>query len=262
MMNEKTQDESLEANTKMVKLTRRPQLIPNTKTRLKVVAAIPCYNTQAHIAKVIAKTKRYVDDVIVIDDGSTDKTADEAKKAGAKVISHKTNAGYGEAIKSCFAATRDGKTGIVITIDGDGQHNPDEIPGLLSPISLREADIVIGSRFLTASKTMPRYRKLGIGVINFLWNFGSSTKVSDTQSGFRAYNINSTKDIQFSEKGMGISIEILENARRKGMIIRDVPITCSYENNNSAISARAFMHGLNVVFCVLKLRLGLNISRK
>jgi glycosyltransferase involved in cell wall biosynthesis len=225
------------------------------RENLKIIATIPCYNTQNHIAEVVVKTKRYVDEVIVIDDGSTDMTTNVARSAGAKVISHEINLGYGEAIKSCFAVTQAEKADIVVTIDGDGQHDPDEIPNVLLPILVKEADLVIGSRFLAVGKKMPRYRKFGIRIINYIWNLGSKIKVSDTQSGFRAYDIKSIKDIHFSEKGMGISIEILENARRKGIIIKEVPITCSYENNNSYLGQKALMHGFKVVLSVIKIRL-------
>jgi len=254
----------------------------------KVIAAIPCYNTAKTIAKVVAKTKKYVDEVIVIDDGSKDKTALSAKKAGAKVITHPKNKGYGAAVKSCFIAAQAVDADVLVIIDGDGQHNPDDIPSLLSPIINKEADLVIGSRFLHASvileaskggaegsqgravpspspetynsklKThnspMPPYRRFGIGVITLLWNIGSKIKVSDTQSGFRAYNKLMIKDMLISENGMSSSIEILEILRKKNPRIKEIPITCSYENNNSHLTTKAALHGLGVAFSVIKIR--------
>jgi glycosyltransferase involved in cell wall biosynthesis len=254
-MNDKTDNENPEENTKMVRVTRSKKLVSAPVTGLKVVAAIPCYNTQQHVAKVITKTKRYVDEVIVIDDGSTDMTADVARRAGAKVISHKTNEGYGEAIRSCFAATKASNADVLITIDGDGQHDPDEILRILSPISKEECHIVIGSRFLASGREMPRYRKFGIGIINWVWNFGAEVKITDTQSGFRAYSRRAFDDVHFTEKGMSISIEIIEKARNLGLKIKEVPISCSYENNNSKLSPKAFLHGLIVAFSVVKIRL-------
>jgi glycosyltransferase involved in cell wall biosynthesis len=184
-------------------------------TETKVVVAIPSFNNEDHIAGVVAKTKKYVDEVIVIDDGSTDMTAEIAVKTGAKVIKHPQNQGYGSALRSCFEAGRSQDTDILVIIDGDGQHNPDEIPQLLSPIMLNEADLVIGSRFIDKKQKMPGYRKFGIGVITFLWNIGSKIKVSDTQSGFRAYNQKMIQAMLISENGMGSSIEILEILRKK-----------------------------------------------
>ena len=239
----------------MIEAAKSNKTTGNDIVKTRVVAAIPCYNTQEHVAEVIAKTKKYVDEVIVIDDGSTDNTAEVAKRAGARVISHKKNKGYGEAIKSCFAAVQTVKAGILITIDGDGQHDADEIPRLLSAISSEDADIVIGSRFLAEGKRMPGYRKFGIKVINLTWNFGAKVKVSDTQSGFRAYTRKAFDGIQFTEKGMGISIEIIEKARRLGLTIKEVPVTCSYENNNATLSPKAFIHGFSVVYSVIRIRL-------
>ena len=118
------------------------------ETRPKVIAAIPCFNTEPFIADVVFKAKRYVDQVIVIDDGSHDNTAEAARAAGALVINHGANRGYGEAIKSCFEAAEANAAEILVILDGDGQHKPDEIPLLLAPILKGEADLIIGSRFL------------------------------------------------------------------------------------------------------------------
>jgi glycosyltransferase involved in cell wall biosynthesis len=229
--------------------------MPLTPIKNKVVAAIPCYNTQGSIGQVVAATQKYVDEVIVIDDGSTDMTAHIAESAGAVVVAHPENRGYGEAIKSCVKAALIHKADILIIIDGDGQHNPDEIPRLLLPLSRGEVDLVIGSRFAGSVQKMPRYRKFGIEFINYLWNFGSKERVSDTQSGFRAYSKKVIEELNFSEKGMGISIEILEDAKRKGFKIKEVPISCSYENNNASFSSKAFWHGFAVAIAVLKIRI-------
>jgi glycosyltransferase involved in cell wall biosynthesis len=221
----------------------------------KVVAAIPCFNTQEHIEQVVAGTRRFVDQVIVIDDGSTDMTADVAELAGARVIKHKANLGYGEAVKSCFAAARADRADVLIIIDGDGQHNPDEIPPVLRPILDEEADLVIGSRFLQSRDKVPAYRRFGINMINGLWNFGSKNRVSDSQSGFRAYNRKVINEMEFTQRGMGLSVEILEQSREANDRIKEVPIICSYENNNSSLSLKAFTHGFSVVLSVLRVRL-------
>ncbi len=177
-----------------------------------------------------------------------------ARVAGATVISHGTNKGYGEAIKSCFAAGQSSEADILVTIDGDGRHNPDEIPLLLDSISTENTDLVIGSRFLSNEK-VPLYRKFGIGVINFLWNIGSGTKISDTQSGFRAYSREVLNNLKCSDTGMSVSIEILEKIRKKKPIIKEVPITCSYHNNNSSLSIKAIRHGIDVSYSVIRIRL-------
>ena len=223
------------------------------ETRPKVIAAIPCFNTEPFIADVVFKAKKYVDRVIVVDDGSYDGTAEAARAAGALVTNHGTNRGYGEAIKSCFEAAKANAADILVILDGDGQHNPDETPQLVAPILRGEADLIIGSRFLTNEHNMPRYRRFGIGVITFLWNFGSKVKVSDAQSGFRAYGKKIFKTFSPSEKGMSVSIETLEKARRKRAIIKEVPISCLYVP--STLNLNAIRHGLSVALAVVKIRL-------
>jgi glycosyltransferase involved in cell wall biosynthesis len=238
----------------MVTVARSPKSVFSRLIDQKIVVAIPCFNTMHYMVDLIARVKKYADEVIVIDDGSTDMTADVARLAGARVISHGENRGYGEAIKSCIAAAKSANADALIIIDGDGQHNPDEIPDIYRPLYMENADLVIGSRFLETSGKIPGYRKFGIGIINFLWNFGSNMKVSDTQSGCRAYSRYFLEKMCYSEKGMSISIEILEKARRSGVRIKEVPITCSYQDNNGSLSLKAVFHGLSVALAVLRLR--------
>ncbi len=218
-----------------------------------IVAGIPCLNTEGFVADVISKAKKCVNQVIVIDDGSHDGTAEAAKASGAMVINHETNKGYGEAIKSCFEAAKANAADVLVILDGDGQHNPEEIPRLRAPIVQGDAELVIGSRFITNEHNMPRYRKFGIGVITFLWNFGSKVKVSDTQSGFRAYGRRVFESFSLSEKGMAVSIEILEKARRRRAVIIEVPISCTYLP--STLNLKAIRHGLGVALAVLRIRL-------
>jgi len=221
-------------------------------TRPKVIVAIPCLNTKGFIEDVVSGAKKHVDQVITVDDGSHDGTAEVASAAGALVISHSRNRGYGEAIKSCFRAARAGAADVLVTLDGDGQHNPDEIPRLLLPILQGEADMIIGSRFLSDEASVPGYRRFGIRVITFLFNLGSRTKVSDAQSGFRSYHRNLFSDLVLAEKGMGSSIETLEKARLRGAIIREVPVTCRYSSSGRGL--RSIWHGLGVALAVIKIR--------
>ncbi len=230
---------------------------PNSsrESKPKIIACIPCFNTRPFIGDIVSRARNYVDQVITIDDGSHDGTAEAAISAGALVIRHEQNRGYGEAISSCFEAARANAADILVILDGDGQHNPDEIPGLLAPILRGEADLVIGSRFLTNEVSMPRYRRFGIRVITFLFNLASRTKVSDSQSGFRAYSYDRKlfSDLNLNERGMSVSIEILEKARRKRAVIKEAPILCQYVP--STLNLKAIRHGLLVALAVIKFRL-------
>lgn len=228
-------------------------LSPSEETRPKTIAGIPCFNTGRFIKDIVSRAGKHVSQVIIIDDGSQDNTAEAARAAGALVVSHDRNRGYGTAISSSFEAAKANMADILVTLDGDGQHNPDEIPRLLDPILQGEADLVIGSRFLNTDVNIPGYRQFGIRTITFLFNLGSRTKVSDAQSGFRSYHRKLFSELVLTEKGMSVSIETLEKARRKGAVIKEVPIGCRYAP--SSLNPRAIKHGLGIALAVIKIRL-------
>lgn len=230
-----------------------PQLSQSSqRTWTKVVTCIPCLNAEQFIGDIVTRAKKYVHQVVVIDDGSHDGTAAVAKASGALVIEHGTNKGYGEAIKSCLEAARANAADVLVILDGDGQHDPDEIPRLLAPILKGQADLVIGSRFLQPTP-MPRYRAFGIRVITFLLNLGSRTKVSDAQSGFGAYHREVLQALSLTEKGMSVGIETLVKARRRGFVIKEVPVSCHY--TSSRLDMNAVKHGLGVALATIKFRL-------
>lgn len=158
---------------------------------------------------VMGKARKYVDEVVVVDDGSTDGTASIAKVAGAIVIKHGVNRGAGETTKSCFKVAREEGTDILVTLAGDGQRNPDEIPRILTPILEGRVDLVVGSRFMGDYSSMPRYRKFGIDVITWLLNPGAKLKVFDAQSCFRAYGKKALDCLSITEKGFGFSVQLL-----------------------------------------------------
>ena len=226
---------------------------PKPKRKPKIMAGIPAYNVAPFIGEVVSKAKKLVDEVIVVDDGSTDNTARVAQSAGAEVVRHSVNRGYGEAIKSCFKAGKANNAEILITLDGDGQHNPEEIPLLLAPILNGQADLVIGSRFLNQPDNIPRYRQFGIRVITWLVNFASPVKMSDSQSCYRAYSKKAIHSLSITERGFAFSIELLVQARRKGLAITEVPISCVY--HSASHSLNPVIHGVGVALAVLRLRL-------
>lgn len=221
--------------------------------RQRTIAAIPCFNEGQFISDIVTKALKYVDKVIVVDDGSTDNTSEAAQAVGAEVIRHRERQGAGAATRSAFETAKTSNAGILVTLDGDGQHNPDEIPRVLAPVLRNGADLVIGSRFLKPDINVPRYRKFGIDVITWLYNLGSNVRVSDSQSCFRAHSRRLFEAVDITEKGFGFSVQVLIKARQKGFVITEVPISCVYHSQGSSLNPIA--HGLGVAFDVIKLRL-------
>jgi len=213
------------------------------------LACIPAYNEESHIQDVIKKSLPHVDKVVVCDDGSTDNTAKLAKDAGAIVISQK-NQGYGAAIATLFDYARKENAQIMITLDGDGQHNPEQIPLLTNAITTHNVDVAIGSRFLDDMTHTSGYRKTGIKIITSASNYGTNFKVSDSQSGFRAYSKDAIDAIHPTEQGMAISTEILLKISNKGLSVAEVPITISYGGDTS--EQHSVSHGVSVLMNTLK----------
>ena len=213
-------------------------------------ACIPAYNEENTISDLVKSAKKFVDKVIVCDDGSTDDTLNNAKLAGAEIISHKKNQGYGAAITSLFDYCRMQNADVMITLDGDGQHDPNQIPILLDTISQHSVDVVLGSRFLDNNTDTPGYRKRGIKIITSAANFGADFKVSDAQSGFRAYSKSAINAIHPTEQGMAVSTEILLKISNKGLSLAEVPITTSYDGDTS--EQNPVPHGISVLMNTIK----------
>ncbi len=212
--------------------------------RLKVVAAIPCFNEDRFIGSVVAKARKFADEVIVIDDGSIDDSAEVAKSAGAVVYSHGSNRGYGAAIRSCLEKGQGHGADILVTIDGDGQHDPRTIVDLIKPIKSGEADVAIGSRFLGKKSKAPFYRRIGQRTLNVATNLGSGHKLSDSQSGCRAYSAQALKKLSLSESGMAISSQIQFAIKEAGLRVAEVAIDVSYDDKSKRSPVG---HGINVL---------------
>ena len=217
---------------------------------MKITIGIPAYNEEKNIAKIITKLKKITDSIIVCDDGSSDMTSEIAKNLGVIVISHKKNMGYGAAIRTIFEKSAEIGSDILVTFDADGQHRVEDISRVLRPLENSEADIVIGSRFLGKQSNVPNYRKLGIKVITQVTNSSIKTKLTDSQSGFRAYSKQVLSKISLSEIGMGISTEILIKASSGGLRITEVPITILYSGDTS--THNPVSHGTSVLFSTIK----------
>ncbi|MBC7090505.1 MAG: glycosyltransferase family 2 protein [Nitrososphaeria archaeon] len=220
--------------------------------RFNIIACIPAYNEEKSIAKVILQTKRYVNQVIVCDDGSTDMTAEIAENLGAIVLKHTKNMGKGAAIKTLLEYAKQLKPDIIVTLDADGQHDPNGIPKLLKPIIEEKAEFVIGSRYVPGSKTeTPLYRRIGLKIVNWLSGRG---KVKDTQSGYRAYPSKIVDLIlQCESKGYGIEVEQLTLAIKNKLRIIEVPITIRYKNLENPSKRNPIRHGTELITIALRL---------
>lgn len=215
------------------------------------IAAMPAYNEAHAIADVIKGCKKYVDRVVVVDDGSTDNTVDIAESLGAYVVRHETNKGYGAALRNCFETARKLDAGAMVIIDSDGQHDPSEIPKLLEPLQ-DGFDLVIGSRFVNGNgKNVPVYRKFGMKVLDIATYIAGGLNVTDSQSGFRAYGKKAIENINLNGTDMSAGSEILIQAKDHKLKFTEVEIHCRYDLEDCS-SEHPFIHGPRVLFRILK----------
>jgi glycosyltransferase involved in cell wall biosynthesis len=227
---------------------------PHSQERVSkfVVVCIPAYNEEKSIGEIVSKAQSYATEVIVYNDGSTDSTAEIATTAGATVISNSRNKGYGKALSELFKSALMRNADIMVTLDSDGQHNAEEIPLLLEPLLTNKADIAIGSRFLNQEdiKHIPAYRSLGIKAITKMARVACYENITDSQSGFRAYNLNALSKLRLYEDGMAISTEILLKASQQNLRIVEVPIKVKYFKDSS--THNPLSHGASVMAHLLR----------
>ena len=211
---------------------------PTTETTCSVVVGIPAYNEEATIEDIVTEAHAYVDDVLVVDDGSSDRTAALARDAGATVVEHGQNRGYGSALQTIFTEADERDVDHLAILDADGQHDPSDLARIVEAQHSTGASVVIGSRFAPGSESdTPLYRRFGLSVINTLTNFGlqlayATPRLSDTQSGFRIYDADAISTMRRSEtlgEGMDASIDILFEAAEAGHEIVEAPINITYD---------------------------------
>ncbi|MEA1865576.1 MAG: glycosyltransferase family 2 protein [Euryarchaeota archaeon] len=215
-----------------------------------IIAALPAYNEEKHIAEVILGAAKHVDRVVVVDDGSTDRTSAIAHACGAVVVRHARNRGYGAAIRACFETAKRMHADTLVTLDSDGQHDPEDIGQLIHALG-EGSDIVIGSRFMGANgRCVPLYRRIGIHVLTVATNVVGGMDVSDSQSGFRAYSRKAMSRIEITASDMSAGSGILFQAKKHKLEISEVPITCRYDVG-SISSQNPVYHGTIVLASIL-----------
>ena len=227
----------------------------NQMRNCKLVAVIPVHNEAHSISNVIRKTEQYASHIIVVDDGSIDETFKICRSLGVKVIRNSRKMGKGVALKRGIIDAMKLTPDIIVTLDGDGQHDPDDIPKLIGPIQQTEADIVIGSRYdKKALAEVPSTRKIGLSVINKTNMLLTRSRIVDSQSGFRAYDGTiMDKIISYTSTGYGVETEQLALADSYGFVIAEVPILIKYRGLKNTSKQNSFQHGAIIMFTILRI---------
>ena len=216
----------------------------------RVVVVIPAYNEERFIGSVVLKVLQYPVTVIVVDDGSNDDTANLAEAAGALVVRHTQNKGKGEALNTGFHEARNLKPEAIVMIDGDGQHMPEQLLAIVGPVLAGEADIVIGSRYLSEHTGVPTHRVIGHWFFNLITRLSSGIKATDSQSGYRAFSPLAYNADLFHSSNFTVESEMQFLAREHGLRVLDVPITIRYTDKPKH---SVWQHGLSVLNGILRL---------
>ena len=220
---------------------------------LKILAAMPAYNEEKYIAKTIVGARKYVDQVLIVDDGSTDSTREIGKELGALVVTHEKNSGYGAALQTIFNKARELHVDALVILDADGQHDPADIGKLLEALVRCDVDVVIGSRFIKGNgNTVPGYRKVGMKVLDGATRVAGVAEISDSQSGFRAYGRKAIDVINLSGEGMSAGSEILIQISDHKLRIAEVPINVRYDIGDTS-TIHPLKHGISVLSNIIGL---------
>lgn len=190
---------------------------------------IPAYNEGPAVGEVVRRVRSCgYPHVLVVNDGSTDNTRDEALRAGARVISHLVNRGAGAVTQTGIALAKKEGASYIVQLDADGQHYPEDIDRLVNTMASEDCDIVIGSRFLETSDSIPPIRVIYNSISNVFTNWFCHTWYSDTQSGFRMLNRRAIEHINLRLDGFGYCSEMIVQAEQWNLLIAEVPIRVTY----------------------------------
>lgn len=204
---------------------------------MRVIAVIPAYNEASRLEGVLARLRPFVQQIVVVDDGSADDTWGVAKRAGVTVLRHGVNRGQGAALRTgTMAALRLGAD-VVVHLDADGQHHPEALIDALAPIREQRADIVIGSRFLgVVPEGMPFLRRVLLGAARQFnrWTLGIPARVTDPQSGFRLLRAEAARALVFRQDRMAHASELLRVITRSSWRWVEVPVPVSYSQETLA----------------------------
>src|SRR5438477_1590521 len=216
----------------------------------EVLVAVPAHNEDRYIGSVVLKLRSAGFQVLVVDDGSTDRTREIAADAGAHVVQHSHNQGKAAAVRTALAYARDNGVDVLVLLDGDSQHDPFEVEQVVEPVLAGRADMVLGSRFAGVKSRIPRWRMVGQHTLTLATNIGSGVPVSDSQSGFRAFSRRAIEGIRLQHVGFSVESEMQFEAKTLGLLVEEVPITVHYQ---LAAKRNPVTQGINVLDAVLRL---------
>ncbi|HEX3583722.1 MAG TPA: glycosyltransferase family 2 protein [Thermoanaerobaculia bacterium] len=220
---------------------------------MKLLALIPALNAESTIGDVVRKTREQVHDVIVIDDGCSDRTADVARAEGATVLRHDVNRGKGASLKSGFAYAREHGYDAVITLDADGQHLPSEIPKIIKAWQENGADLVIGGRAHLFDHMLPR-RRIANRFSAWAIAKAAGTRVSDSQSGFRLYAARLLREVDLRTDGFDMESEVIIRAGVRKMRIVVTPVDLGFIDGLSTSHYRPLGDTLRITWTAFRAR--------
>jgi len=227
------------------------QRTPARTKPLSVLAAIPAFNEGPTIGSVVLRAKQYAEEVVVVDDGSTDDTAEIATLAGAHVIQPARNLGKGTAIRSAWLFARERHPEVLVLLDGDHQHDPKDIPRIVEPILTGEADVVLGVRWGKTS-CMPLYRRIGKRALDYATAAATRNgMLTDSQCGFRVFSSRALNVIEPTDNGLSIESQMLMEAQETNLRIHEVNIDARYDVDGSTVSPGR--HGSSVLGRIITL---------
>lgn len=212
----------------------------------KIVVIIPVFNEEKTLARVLREVQKYVDDIVVIDDGSEDSSGEVARQAGVITIRHFLNRGLGAALETGRQAALLFNPDYLITFDADSQHKAEDLPRLLKEAEESKAEIVIGSRLLDASG-MPFFRIIANKIGNLATFLLFGLKVTDSQSGLRLFSAEAAAKLRLKSNRMEVSSEIIKEIKRHNFKFREIPIKAIY-TDYSLSKGQGFWVGLKTLF--------------
>jgi glycosyltransferase involved in cell wall biosynthesis len=215
-----------------------------------VWVVIPAYNEAKVLGEVLGELRRYDPsyNIVVVDDGSSDCTADVAKRAGVHVVIHPVNLGQGAALATGIEYALQKGAGVVVTFDADGQMRPEDIGLLVNQVVDSEIDVALGSRFLTSPpEGMPLTKRIGLKLATVLTRLTTGLNITDTHNGIRAFKAEALRRIAITQNRMAHASEILSEIARNKLRYKEVPVTIRYTKYSRA-KGQSILNAINILF--------------